>query len=94
MDTKDTGRFKALKADEFGLHFSRQDEPTCPHCGIPLDIEEAGAWHLYDPHEGTHDVTCPNCGEDYEVSVCVSYSFSTNEQSAMDDEAIAQATGG
>lgn len=78
-------KFAALKscADAIErLDFFRRDEPKCPHCGHECDISENGWWRLYE--EGSHDVTCPSCDEDFTVETNVVYSFSTDTQE--DDE--------
>jgi hypothetical protein len=74
-------KFKALKkAEEEGSDFDffAKDAPKCPHCGIEISIEENELYWLYQ--DGTHEITCPCCGEQFTVEVAVSFTFSTNEQ--------------
>lgn len=66
------------------LDYWRQDLPKCPHCGDECSVVDNEWWHLYE--EGEHEVTCPSCENNFQVSTHVSFSFSTDEQD-IDDEA-------
>lgn len=64
--------------------FWANDQPKCPHCGDECEISDNGWYQLYE--EGSHEVCCPSCGEDFSVSTRVSFSFSTDSQNGIDDE--------
>lgn len=81
-----TERLAALKAADHSIEFWSNDKPKCPHCGHDYDIDESGAYHLYDADEGDHTVKCPSCDLTFSVAVRVSFSFSTDEQEEEDDE--------
>ena len=51
---------------------------------MEYDIYDYEAWNLYE--EGEHEIECPFCENEFEVSVHVSYTYDTSNQSAMDDE--------
>lgn len=81
--------FEALKAatnrqDE--MEFVLNKQPKCPHCGAIFDIDQNEAWHLYSDDGVDEEVECDSCGHEFEVKVHCQYSFSTDEQSAMDEE--------
>lgn len=43
----------------------------CPACGLMVQPD----WEYSIWEEGEHDVTCNECGKDYTVETCVTYSF-------------------
>lgn len=76
-------RFAALKkAKELDRHLPEgywgAHNPKCPHCGKVCDLGGNDWWHLCE--EGEHEVTCPECDDEFTVSTRVSFSFSTNNQ--------------
>lgn len=78
-------RFKALRETKATHEFWYRAEPKCPHCGYEIDIHRHEMWELFEG-EGDKNISCPHCEDNFEVSISVSYSFSTDEQDAMDDE--------
>ncbi|WAC72105.1 hypothetical protein OU995_21425 [Roseateles sp. SL47] len=66
------------KAHGAELDFWANPAPRCPHCGKTSHISDNDWWRLYE--EGTHDVACPSCDQDFSVRTSVSYSFSTDQQ--------------
>lgn len=59
--------------------------PKCPHCGEEIDVVEHELWQLYDDNFND-DLECPHCDQKFRVEVHVSYSFSTDDQSDLEDE--------
>lgn len=51
------------------------DWPVCPYCGYVDD----GAWEYdFGPGiEGDGEVTCPDCGKEYDCERCVSVWYNT-----------------
>lgn len=81
--------FDALKAatnrqDE--MEFVMNKQPKCPHCGAEFDIDRNEAWHLYSDDDSDMEVECDSCEREFEVKVHCQYTFSTDEQAAMDEE--------
>lgn len=74
-------KFAALKQGD-DIEFWGNDLPKCPHCGHLYDINDHEAWGLYE--EGPHEIECPSCDLEYDVTVNVSCTYSTDEQE--DDE--------
>lgn len=64
--------------------FSANKMPKCPHCGADFDIADNEAWFLYDENS-THEVACPSCEQDFSVNSVARWSFSTDEQPALDE---------
>lgn len=82
-------KFAALKrarAEDgpYPTDFWANDHPKCPHCGAECRVSDNDWWKLYE--EGSHEVCCPKCDEDFTVNTRVSFSFSTDEQEGLDDE--------
>lgn len=73
-------RLEALKAGE-RMDFWGNEEPKCPHCGEKSSVVDNEWWSLYEV--GEHEVTCPDCDEDFNVTTRASYSFSTDDQEAV-----------
>jgi len=71
-------RFAALLAGDW-YQFTGNKQPKCPHCGDDFDIKAEEEWRLYDENI-THDVTCPSCDLEFQVSSIASWLFSTDEQ--------------
>lgn len=71
------GPIAALKAAQGAdrQEFVRDAGPKCPHCGHECDIDDNGWYRLYQ--DGDHDVTCPDCGEEFTVASSSSWTFST-----------------
>ena len=72
-------RFEALKrakAEGSELDFWGLRHPRCPHCGAEIDVSANDLWRIFE--EGEHDIDCPYCDEEFEVSTRVSYTFSTD----------------
>jgi transposase-like protein len=65
------------------LKFWANDNPVCPHCGETFSVDNHEWWSLYE--EGEHEITCPDCDWDFQVTTRVSYTFSTDNQE-RDDE--------
>lgn len=82
-----TTKFQALKEarerGEVWWEFAGLDAPKCPHCGEEYDITEHEAYNLYE--DGEHDIDCYDCGQEFLVSVRVSYSYSTDVQLEGDE---------
>lgn len=80
--TGNVKRFGALNKDSRAwLDFSMNKLPKCPHCGTDYDIDEHGAWELYDENFND-DLTCDECNMTFSVSVQAIYRFSTDCQEA------------
>lgn len=45
----------------------------CPKCGYHWRVGDGDDYEVYQ--EGTHDVTCPDCETEFEVTTWVSYTF-------------------
>lgn len=45
----------------------------CPHCAQSFNGDDYEMFELYN--EGSQDVSCPYCDEDFQVVVHISYSF-------------------
>lgn len=58
--------------------FRYQEKLVCPHCGNSSDPSEFESGDLYD--EGLHEVSCGECGFDFDVSTFVTHRFSTHKQ--------------
>jgi len=70
-----------LQALENGssIDFWCNDSPKCPHCGDDFNIQDAEAWHLYSDDD-THQVECPSCDLEFNVTTNVKYTFTTDDQ--------------
>lgn len=86
-----TEKFAALKAANrrepgaaHAADFVWMDNPTCPHCGREVSVNEHELWQLYDD-QGDHRIECPHCDEEFNVTVHTVYRFSTDEQEEDDD---------
>lgn len=69
--------YEALKNDndEFGLAFTHNEKPKCPHCGyVFIDLTDYG--EIYE--DGEHELECPDCDLTFDVSTHVEVSFSTD----------------
>lgn len=79
-----TEGFEALRSAVDNLSdFQWRKGPKCPHCGADLNVHDHELWELYA--EGGHAIECPRCDAEFIVNTHCQYSFSTDEQEAMDD---------
>lgn len=77
-------KFSALRARKSFLDFAHRDQPRCPHCGDTFDAYANEAWQLYDSDGGVHQVSCPSCDLDFQVTSHARWSFSTDDQEDFD----------
>jgi len=75
-------KFQSLLAAKSSLDFWGTRSPLCPHCGAEVDISANDLYRIYE--EGEHEISCPDCDEDFMVSTRVHFTFSTDEQEGLD----------
>lgn len=51
--------------------------PKCRHSWGPFDSEDSFEQRIFD--DGPHDIYCPHCEHEFEISTNVSYSFNSPE---------------
>lgn len=55
-------------------HFDYEDEIICPHCGEKHSQDGEGEVFYRD---GDHDFTCGDCGNEFEVTTYIEFSYSS-----------------
>ena len=78
--------FAALReGDTFA--FWGNDYPLCPHCGERCSISDNEWWFVYDDND-RHNVACPHCDGDFQITTRATYTFSTDEQDGFEALAV------
>ena len=75
-------KFKALKSGD-SMDFWGNTHPKCPHCGRECVVSDLEWYECYE--EGEHEVVCPSCEGSFLVSTTVSHSYSTDDQSGLEE---------
>jgi hypothetical protein len=71
--------------------YIHNEHPRCPHCDHWCNVIENEWWELFDDN-GDRNVTCPSCEKEFIVEVHCKYTFSTDDQSEL-EESSAERTG-
>jgi hypothetical protein len=60
------------------------EEPICPHCDHVCGVTENEWWDLFDEN-GDREFTCPSCAKPFMIEVHCKYTFSTDDQSELEE---------
>lgn len=72
------------RIDKDGTAVHHESLLRCPKCRHQWEVYDSDEYGIYS--DGQHDVSCPVCCHDFEITTYVSYSFESPELEAEEDE--------
>ena len=77
--------FECSELDRDKDKVSHSNLIRCPKCKHQENVSEGDQYDLFG--DGEHDVTCGECGHEYEISTWVSYTFKSPPLLAEEEKA-------
>src|SRR5512141_2687507 len=65
--------YSCKEMDTSAEEVDSEDYIRCPYCSHRMSVHDGDSYDLFE--DGHHDVSCGECGKDFEVKTSVSYSF-------------------